>query len=322
MKCTVCKGSAVIDLPRHNANFCGEHLLEFCRRQVERAIDEFDMLCETDQVLIAVSGGKDSLALWDVLDHLGYRTHGLYVGLGIGDYSDTSGDFVRRFASQREGALTEVDLLAEHGYDIPAAAAHTRRSPCSACGLSKRHVFDRVALQGGFDALATGHNLDDEAAVLLGNVLRWQIEYLERQRPLLPARNGLPRKVKPLVRLTERETAAYCIVAGIEYQVEECPMAVGNRHLAYKETLNDIEVRSPGSKADFYLSFQRRAVGFFADAGTRAREALVVCDGCGAPSPSEVCAFCRLESHAGASGATSPEMTERVPADHEHEDVR
>ena len=322
VKCTVCKGSAVIDLPRHNANFCGDHLLEFCRRQVARAIAEFDLLSEGDRVLLAVSGGKDSLALWDVLDHLGYDTHGLYVGLGIGEYSDTSVEFVRRFASERDAALTEVDLLAEHGYDIPGAAARGRRSPCSACGLSKRHVFDRVALDGDYDALATGHNLDDEAAVLFGNVLRWQIDFLERQRPLLPARNGLPRKVKPLVRLTERETAAYCIVAGIDYQVDECPMAAGNRHLAYKEILNDIEVRSPGSKANFYLSFQRRAVGFFDQAGDRAREELVTCDGCGAPSPSTTCAFCRLEAHAGASGNSETGITVPRPPEPAHQDHR
>ncbi|MEZ5372208.1 MAG: hypothetical protein R2704_05650 [Microthrixaceae bacterium] len=42
--------------------------------------------------------------------------------------------------------------------------------------------------------------------------------------------------------------AAYCVVSGIDYLVEECPMAAGNRHLAYKEALTDIETRSPGSK--------------------------------------------------------------------------
>lgn len=322
MKCTVCKGSAVIDLPRHNANFCGDHLLDFCRRQVERAIDEFDMLTADDRVLVAVSGGKDSLALWDMLDHLGYETEGLYVGLGIGGYSDTSGDFVRRFASERDASLTEVDLLAEHGYDIPGASVRTRRSPCSACGLSKRHVFDRATLEGGYDALVTGHNLDDEAAVLFGNVLRWQIDYLERQRPVLPARHGLPRKVKPLVRLTERETAAYCIVTGIDYQVEECPMAAGNKHIAYKEALNEIEVLSPGSKANFYLSFQRRAVELFTSAGEQARNTLGICSHCGAPSPSDTCAFCRLEAHATAPDAAGPETIEPARPEHAHKDAK
>ena len=58
---------------------------------------------------------------------------------------------------------------------------------------------------------------------------------------MLPAANGFPKKCKPLVRLTEREMAAYCLVRGIDYVVEECPMAAGNRHLRYKEALNAIE---------------------------------------------------------------------------------
>ena len=107
--------------------------------------------------------------------------------------------------------------------------------PCSACGLSKRHLFDAAARDGGYDVVATGHNLDDEAAVLFGNTLRWDVDYLARQLPVLPGAAAFPKKVKPLVRLTERETAAWCIMRGIDYQVEECPMAAGNRHLGYKE---------------------------------------------------------------------------------------
>ncbi|MFV0315562.1 MAG: ATP-binding protein [Microthrixaceae bacterium] len=296
MKCTVCREPALIDLRRHNANFCAEHLVRFCQDQVQRAVEDFGMLQPGDKVLVAVSGGKDSLALWHILAEAGYDTTGVYVGLGIGDYSDTSGNFVRTFATERGLNLTEVDLRGEHGYDIPTAADATRRSPCSSCGLSKRHVFDRAAIDGGFDALATGHNLDDEAAVLLGNVLRWQMDYLARQRPVLEAREGLPRKVKPLVRLTEREMAAYCVVVGIDYQVEECPMAAGNKHLAFKELLNELEVRSPGSKADFYLSFQRRAAPLLEPTLTSGRESLTPCGECGSPSPSEICAFCRLKS--------------------------
>ena len=42
-KCRTCRGPAIIDLPRHNAHFCAEHLLELCRRQVAKAIEQFDM---------------------------------------------------------------------------------------------------------------------------------------------------------------------------------------------------------------------------------------------------------------------------------------
>ena len=300
MKCTVCKGPAVIDVRRHNANFCQEHFLRLCRDQVARAIKDFDMLDPSDRVLVAVSGGKDSLAVWDILLELGYRVDGLYLGLGIGDYSDASGEAARAFASDRDLHLIEVDLPTDHGFDIPSGAKAAKRVPCSACGLSKRHLFDETARTGGYDVLVTGHNLDDEAAVLFGNVLRWQTDYLGRQLPVLPARHGFPRKVKPLVRLGEREMAAYCVLRGIDYIVEECPMAAGNKHLGYKEALNAIEVTSPGTKHDFYFGFLARASERFTADAEAEQNQLQACATCGSPTPGETCAFCRLVERATA----------------------
>ena len=299
-KCRVCREPAIIDLPRHNANFCAEHLLQLCRRQVDKAIADHEMLSKDDRILVAVSGGKDSLAVWDILLDLGYEADGLYIGLGIGEYSDVSHDYARDFADARGLRLVTVDLRDEYGYDVPTAAKVTKRVPCSACGMSKRHIFDRAALDGGYDVVVTGHNLDDEAAVLFGNTLRWDIEYLARQLPVLPARDGFPKKVKPLIRLTEREMAAWCIVRGIDYQVEECPMAVGNKHLVYKEALNSIERQSPGSKAAFYLEFVDKMAPLLADRRFQEGKELVACTSCGAPTTRPdsadvpVCAFCRL----------------------------
>lgn len=294
----------MIDVRRHNANFCVDHFLRLCRDQVARAIEQFDMIATGERVLVAVSGGKDSLALWDLLLELGYEADGLYLGLGIGDYSAASGRHARAFAADRGARLLEVDLPAAYGYDIPGGARAARRAPCSACGLSKRHLFDEAALDGGYDAVATGHNLDDEAAVLFGNVLRWNTEYLGRQLPVLPARPGFPRKVKPLVRLSERETAAYCILRGIDYIVDECPMADGNRHLGYKEALNAVECQSPGSKHDFYFGFLARASGRFTADTLAERDELGACLVCGAPTSGEVCAFCRLVERAGGHPPT------------------
>jgi uncharacterized protein (TIGR00269 family) len=307
-KCRVCRGPAVIDLPRHNANFCAEHLQQLCRRQVQRAIDDHAMLQHGDRVLVAVSGGKDSLAVWDLLVELGYESEGLYVGLGIGSYSDDSGRYAADFAKARGLHLRTVDLREEHGYDVPTAARATHRVPCSACGLSKRHLFDAAARDGRFDAVATGHNLDDEAAVLLGNTLRWDVDFLARQLPCLPATNGFPRKIKPLVRLTERETAAWCITRGIGYQVEECPMAAGNRHLGYKAALNGLEAASPGTKAAFYLGFLERMGPVLAGHSKAAADGLRACARCGAPTTTEICAFCRLVDVAAAHDPVTVEM--------------
>jgi uncharacterized protein (TIGR00269 family) len=255
------------------------------------------MFDESARILVAVSGGKDSLALWDMLTELGYRADGLYIGLGIGEYSEESQRITCEFAAERGLTLHTVDLRSDHGFDIPTAARATRRVPCSACGLSKRHIFDRETARLGYDVLATGHNLDDEAAVLLGNTIRWDVDYLARQFPVLEAGHGFPRKVKPLIRLTEREMAAWCVIRGIDYVVEECPMAIGNRHSGYKETLNDMDERSPGTKASFYLGFLDRMAPLIRSA-PQSQGAPEACPSCGAPSSSSEapCAFCRLES--------------------------
>jgi uncharacterized protein (TIGR00269 family) len=289
----------VIDVRRHNAGFCHPCFVRHCREQVDRSIKAYDMIRPGDRVLVAVSGGKDSLALWDILLDTGVDADGLYLGLGIADYSDESARYARSYAAGRGARLVEIDLPVAFGYDIPTGSAAARRAPCSACGLSKRHLFNQAALDGGYDVVATGHNLDDEAAVLFGNVLRWDLAYLGRQFPVLPGTHGFARKVKPLVRLSERETAAYCVLQGIDYIVDECPMSSGNRHLGYKEALNEIEARSPGSKAAFYFGFLDRVVPLVASAADEEKEGLHSCPGCGSPTVSEICAFCKLVERAG-----------------------
>lgn len=78
-------------------------------------------------------------------------------------------------------------------------------------------------------------------------------------------------------------------------------MAVGNRHLGYKEALNAIEISSPGSKHDFYFGFLDRASARFATETAAEQGELTPCRECGAPTTGEVCAFCRLvERSAGA----------------------
>ncbi|HEU4354345.1 MAG TPA: ATP-binding protein [Actinomycetota bacterium] len=293
MRCRRCKGPAVIEVRRHNAAFCRDCFIHHVREQVRRAIDGYEMFGPQDRILVAVSGGKDSLALWDVLLDLGYDAGGLYVGLGIGAYSAGSAERVRAFATERGAELVEVDLADEFGFDIPTAGRKGSRSTCSVCGLSKRYVFNRAALEHGYDVVATGHNLDDEAATLLGNTLRWQTDYIARQFPVLPSEEGLLRKVKPLHRLSELETAAYAFLRGIDYVVEECPLVAGNTQLRYKEAMNHLEAASPGTKAQFFLSFLERGAPLFERQDVAD---LRPCERCGQPTTGRFCAFCRARA--------------------------
>ncbi|MAJ89569.1 MAG: hypothetical protein CL416_08300 [Acidimicrobiaceae bacterium] len=138
MKCRVCREPAIIDIRRHNPSFCSGHFRKLCRDQTAKAIAQFDMLQPGDRLLVAVSGGKNSLAVGDILNELGYDAEGCYVGLGIGDSSDVSAEYAVRFARERDLTLVTQDLLTEHGFDLPHESRAAKRAPFSFCALIER----------------------------------------------------------------------------------------------------------------------------------------------------------------------------------------
>ena len=173
MNCTRCKTKAVLKLPRHNAAFCKRCLNNFVQDQVLKAIKSQEMFGKDDRILVAVSGGKDSLALWDILLKLGYKADALYVNLGIAGYSERSQEKVRHYAefiAPLQGATLHTHTVEkEEGAGIKELSVMIHRPTCSTCGTIKRYQFNRVAIQQDYDVMATGHNLDDEAARLLAS---------------------------------------------------------------------------------------------------------------------------------------------------------
>ncbi len=303
MKCRKCGERGVINLRQHKLILCKEHYLEWLPEQVQRSIEKYHMFTPQDKVLVAVSGGKDSLSLWDILTRLGYRVDGMYIGLGIDggvNYSEESLRMTQQFAQAHDLKLLTVKVAEEYDYPVPVIAQsthHGQTKPCSVCGRIKRHIMNRAAREGGYDVLATGHNLDDEAAVLFGNTLNWSAGYLVRQGPVLEANiPGVVRKVKPLCRIYEREMLAYALLSGIEYIYDECPYAVGATSIYYKELLNQLEADHPGAKLNFYLSFlQAKKAGLFSVTADEGRQNLHSCPTCGQPTSVDgECAFCRM----------------------------
>ena len=317
MKCRKCGTKASVNMRQHKLALCKEHFLDWIPEQTERFIKKYEMFTHYENVLVAVSGGKDSLALWDILSRLGYQAEGLYIGFGIDDFSPSGGGsgyssesyrLTQKFADEHELKLHVVDVENEYGQPIPVLADITHRGkgrPCSVCGLIKRHVMNRIARDLGFAVLATGHNLDDEAAVLLGNTLNWQWEYLLRQGPVLPESPGLARKVKPLCRFYERDMAAYALLRGIEYIYEECPYSVGSKTIYYKELLNQLEIERPGAKLTFYTKFlEVRKKGLFGGLNDGQTEDLSLCPNCGQPTSAlGLCSFCRLMERAALTSS-------------------
>jgi uncharacterized protein (TIGR00269 family) len=303
MRCRKCGEKAVINMRQHKLALCASHFLDWIPDHVDRTIKRYRMFTHQEHLLVAVSGGKDSLSLWDILTRLGYTADGLYISLGIDGgvkYSENSLVYASSFAQEHKLHLYVQDIRVEYGETIPELAARTHRGhdkPCSVCGLTKRHVMNQLAGSHHYDALLTGHNLDDEAAILLGNTLSWNGSYLIRQGPVLEAnRPGLVRKVKPLCRIYEREMAAYALLRGIPYIHDECPFAEGSTSIYHKELLNKLETDRPGAKLSFYLSFlQARRAGLFSSSIDDRAELVHACPECGQPTSAPgLCIFCRM----------------------------
>jgi len=273
--------------------FCDSCFIEYFERQVQRAIDGeklgVRMFSRDVRILMAVSGGKDSMTLWNVLDDLGYETCGLHIDLGIDEYSEASRAVVESFAASKNLDLIVVDLRKEFGKSLMELAV---RDACSACGLVKRYLMNKVAYEEGFSVLATGHTLDDECATLLGNLTRWNLEFLQRQHPILESTHPkLVRKVKPLFRISDEETAVYARIKQLDFVREKCPLASGATSLSYKKALNELERRHPGLKKAFYLGFLKNKALFGEQEGFELKE----CEACGMPTANVgLCAFCKL----------------------------
>jgi len=294
MKCSRCKKLACVALPSHNAGFCPECFPLFFSKQVATAIRREKMFTHDERILVALSGGKDSLGLMLELKLQGYDVTGLHIDLGIPDSSWKARKKVEDFCEKNELNL-EVFEMEKWGLPISDVNEFVDRPVCAVCGKMKRHHFNRIAREGGYDALATGHNLDDEVARLFANTLRWDTAFLSDQGPVLPAAEGFVRKVKPLFRLTEFETANYAFLKGIEIHSDPCPYSTGASFTNHKELWGELEYRSPGQKFQFYNGFLQRGKAAFAELEKKIGADLKPCEECGSPTSVGVCSICRIK---------------------------
>jgi tRNA-5-methyluridine54 2-sulfurtransferase len=287
-KCTRCRTRATIRMPQHHAIFCVDCFHFYFNNAVMRAMKHFRLPPEPP-ILVAVSGGKDSLALWNVLHDLGYPTKGLHISLGIDGFSDISLAAVQAFARERALSFAHYSLEDTLGYDLHEFRKHARRDMCSVCGLLKRQLLNRLTIREGFAYLAVGHNLDDEAGRLLGNLVRHRVKYLGKQQPFLPSTHpGLPVRLKPLYRLEASEIRRYCELKGINPVALKCPLSQGATSHFFKEALDLLETKMPGTKRDFLFTYLDR------NRPQTEHQAFVSCRHCGEPTHTDLCSICKL----------------------------
>ncbi len=288
-KCSRCKKQAIVRLPSHNARFCRECFIYFFETAFIRAMKKIKVSKDTP-IMVAVSGGKDSLVLWDILNRLAYKTKGLHINLGIGEFSEQSRDAISKFASSRNLEWVEYSLKEIIGYSMIDVKDRFRRKTCSFCGKLKRQLVDELTVKEGFNVVATGHNLDDEASRLLGNLMGRRFRYVEKLFPYLPSPHPkMPAKIKPLYRLEIKEILIYSELNNIEPVEITCPLSKGATSKKFKKALDILENDMPGIKRNFLFGY--------IDANTPKipSEDYKECKVCGYPTYLELCNKCNIK---------------------------
>ncbi len=292
-KCRICKQEGFIHLRYANLPLCKKHFISRTESVVQSTINKFRMFSKKDRLLVAVSGGKDSLALWHIIEKLGFKADGLHIDLELGEFSKLSREISEQFSKTHRFYLNVISVKEELGGYIDDFVKIAYEKPCSLCGTVKRYILNKFAYENGYDVLLTGHNLDDETARLLGNLLIWDKDYVYRQYPVLPAEAKMVKKVKPLVFISRNELLAYCDAEHIEYVKITCPHSTGARSLVMVDILDQLENRYPATKLRFLKGFFKIRNLFESEREVNLYE----CHECGMTTTSEkLCRFCRIKN--------------------------
>jgi uncharacterized protein (TIGR00269 family) len=294
-KCRVCGAPAYARLEYANLQLCRDNFVRFFERRVERTVERYGMFERGSRVAVAVSGGKDSVALlhslWKLRGKLGVELVAITIDLGIAGHSDRYVPLARRVCERLGVSCRVVDLRGEYGFSVDELRG-LRRPVCSLCGAVKRYVLNREARELGAHVLATGHNLDDFLAALLQAYIRGDLRALAKLRPYLPPEGKLVARAKPLVETPERDTKLYVEALGLEHVTWKCPYSSGAPSFEYKRVLDLLEEEHPSIKFQMLRSFLERIQPLI----SVEEPSLLSCSKCGEPSSSPVCQFCRIKS--------------------------
>ena len=177
-KCDKCGGDAVIFQKYSGMHLCSRHLVDDVERKIKRALRKSGAISSGGgHILVALSGGKDSVATLHVLKKVLGDRHDLTLSAvtvdeGIAGYREHTIKIAREAASGMGVQHRIVSFRDAFGVTLDEIAAEGfAQSPCTFCGVLRKALINNVASDMGADQVATGHNLDDESQTVLMNYL-------------------------------------------------------------------------------------------------------------------------------------------------------
>lgn len=297
-RCTYCTGEAVYVREYEGAAFCSKCFRDAIEERFRRTVIRHQMLEYDDHVAVAVSGGKDSLTLLNLLVKLEERfprskITAVSVDEGIEGYRDEALELARKVCQKlgvKQVVVSYRELFGTTTDEI--AGLKLGQTPCAYCGVFRRKAINKAAVMIGATKIATAHNLDDEVQTTLLNMLHGDPVRIVRTGPVLrDPRGTFLTRIKPLSDIPEKEIVLYAFLTGIEFQSVACPHSHGALRNDIRSFLNQMEQKHPGSKFTLRGSAERLRIMLAIAAPV---SELHECEKCGDPTPHQFCEACLM----------------------------
>ncbi|NDB33687.1 MAG: TIGR00269 family protein [Nitrososphaeria archaeon] len=253
------------------------------------------MIQNNELVCVAVSGGKDSLALLHVLSKMAknhnFRIHAITIDEGIPGYRDEALDIVKDFCAKLGVEHTVYPYKELFGLTLDESLKQhedDRLSSCSICGTFRRRAMDHAAKQIGANVIATGHNLDDTLQTFVINTLSGDTNKIGWMDPDT-SENSL-RKIKPFCEIYESEIVFYAFTNNLPFQTEPCPHMNEGIRTEIREFLNKLENSHSGIKKNMYRSVLKVSQ-VMKESNYKER---VKCSNCGSECTGKICSVCKM----------------------------
>ncbi|MHC1631487.1 MAG: TIGR00269 family protein [Methanotrichaceae archaeon] len=295
IRCDKCSKRAIIYQKYSGKHLCVQHFEEDVHRKVKEVLRPYRIFNKNCKIAVAVSGGKDSTSLLYILHSLFISRKdvdliAVSIDEGIEGYRSKTIEAARSVAERLEVPHVIKSFSGVFGITTDQIVSQDHaQAPCTFCGVLRKSLLNRTARDLDADALATGHNLDDESQTVLLNYLKGDIDRLYRLRPRRDL-NGMVPRIKPLRRVPEREMALYAITHDLPIDTSACPHIPRAIRLEIKNMLNEFESRHPGTKYSIMRGFDR----ILELQPEREPFQPVPCSKCGEPSSDGICQCCRL----------------------------
>jgi uncharacterized protein (TIGR00269 family) len=305
-KCTLCRrGDAVYLRPYSGEKLCGRCFCLSVEDRVRSTIAKYEMLRFDDRIAVGVSGGKDSMALLNILTKLEKsfpkaELAAVTVDEGIRKYRDEALTIAAKGCRKLGVEHIVVSFKQLFGQELDSLVERLRKktsvgrglTPCAYCGVLRRRALNSAAREWGATKLATAHNLDDETQTILLNILHGDPLRIVRHRPVSSsASSGFVCRIKPFCEVLEKEIAFYAYLNKVKFQAIPCPYASTALRNDVRTMLNRMEERHSGLKYTVYRSAERLRSSSWETVDLRRWNA---CKLCGEPAGHEVCQPCKL----------------------------